>query len=132
MGSIFLPKILFLRCIFDVISTHHCCAFKTIFFQFYLLIVSQKRKDRTRKDIIMSQLSYTINNGFRAHNIGVKIGMSGMQYRLSYAANLFGTSNIHAPMVYKGMAVAFSVSHNDINYSSEQQDYRKTNGRTCN
>ena len=60
------------------------------------------RKERTCQDIIMSQLSANtahINNVFGAHNVGVIMGMSCMQYSGSYGVNFFGTSSINAPPV---------------------------------
>ena len=73
-----------------------------------------------------------INNGFWYHNVGVIMGMSGVQYSGSYGTNLFGTSSTYAPPVDNYTAIAFSVSHTDLNYSEEQNNYRTTNGITCN
>ena len=72
-----------------------------------------------------------INNGFGYQNVGVIMGMSGVQYSGSYGANVFGTSITHAPLVDNYTAIALSVSHTDLHYSEEQQNYRTTNGSTC-
>ena len=50
------------------------------------------RKERTRQDTIMSQLAANIdhiNNGFGSQNVGVIMGMLGIQYSGSYGENVF-------------------------------------------
>ena len=74
-----------------VISTHHQCAFTTVFLHFYIIIVWRIRKERTCQDIRMSQLSVIknhINDGFGAQNVGVIMSMSGVQYSGSYGVNV--------------------------------------------
>ena len=50
------------------------------------------RKERTRQDTIMSQLAANIdhiNNKFGYQNVGVMMGMLGIQYSGSYGENVF-------------------------------------------
>ena len=67
----------------------------------------------------MSQLAANtshINNVFGSHNLGVMMGMLGVQYSGSYGANYFGTSITHAPQVYNDTDVVLSGAHTSINY----------------
>ena len=76
-------------------------------------------KYKTFKDIIMSQLASDtahINNIFGAHNIGVIMGILGVQYSGSYGADFFGTISSHAPLVDNSMAVSLTVANTDMYY----------------
>ena len=57
-----------------------------------------------------------INNGFGDQNVGVMMGMAGMQFSGFYGANLFGTIRTYAPLVDNDTSVAFLVAHTDLNY----------------
>ena len=77
------------------------------------------RKGRTFQEIRISQLASGIshiNNRFGAHNIGVIMGMSGMQYNGSYGANFFGTSSTHDFPVDNYMSVLLLVAHTALHY----------------
>ena len=91
------------------------------------------RNDSTCQETRTIQLAdYTthMNNNFGYHNVGVIMGMSVVPYSQSYGANLVWTSSTHDPPVDKETAVALSVSHNALHYSSEQKNYRTTNVST--
>ena len=81
--------------------------------------------------IQLSAKTNHINNGFGAHNVGAKMGISGVQYSGSYGANLFVTISTHTLSVNKDTSFALSVAHNDLQYSPENYNDRTTNGSTC-
>ena len=90
---------------------------------FWLLIMSQIRKDSTHKDTRMIQLSGStshINSLFGAYNVGVVLVMSCVQYSGSYGDNLFGTSSTCAVLVDNNTYISLSVSRTALNYSSKQ------------
>ena len=71
-------------------------------------------KERTLQDIRTSQLAGNIshiNNRFGYHNVGLIMGMTGMQYSGSYGDNFFGTNITRYAPVDKDMNVSFSVVH---------------------
>ena len=71
--------------------------------------MSQIIKERTLKYIIRRKLAsntYHINNRFGYQNLGVMMGMSGVQYSGSYGANLFSARSAHATPVDNSAAVA--------------------------
>ena len=77
----------------------------------------------------MRQLSSStshINNRFGPHNVGVMMGMSGVQYSGSCGVKLFGTSSTHATWVDNSTAVELLVAHTNLCYSAENQNARLT------
>ena len=72
-----------------------------------------------------------INNEFGAQNLGVIIGIPGVQYSGSYGEIVLGTSSTHTTPVDNNKNVELSVSHYALHYSSDYNDYRITNCITC-
>ena len=67
-------------------------------------------KGKTCQEIRMSQLSANtahINNIFGSQNLGVVMGMSGVQYSGYYGVNLFGTISTHDAQVDNDADVLF-------------------------
>ena len=58
-----------------------------------------------------------INNGFGDNNLGVMMGMPGVQYSGSYGSSLFVKGSSNAPPVDNYTDVSFSVAYTILNYS---------------
>ena len=79
------------------------------------------RKESTYQDTRRKNLADKIsnkNNGFGSQNVGVIMGMLGVQDSGYYGANYFVTSSTHAVTVDNDMDVALSVAHTYMSYST--------------
>ena len=72
-----------------------------------------------------------INNGFGAHNVGVMMGMLGVQYSEPYGSNCFVTISTLVPLVYNSTDASLSVANTALHYSAELHNDIMTNERTC-